>query len=108
MPALESEEILTEYLLEVGPATSSQMGMEPISFTEIANWSKLVGIELSSWEVSTVHQMSVSYTNGYSLGQDPASTAPYKTLEIAPEKIAAGVDDIFAQINKHLKSKGRK
>lgn len=105
MPVIEFSDILSEYLLEVGPANQTGMGLQPVNMTEVFSWTKLVGIDLTGWQATTLVQMSISYIEGQTLGEDRNSTAPFKTAEVNPETLAQGMDDIFAQINQSLRKK---
>ena len=63
MPIIKNYDYLLVYLQEIGFYQSGGMGIVPISFTEIKAYLDLMGIRLSSFEVSTLRKMSVAYVS---------------------------------------------
>ena len=52
---------LLAWLLELGITESGGMGPVPLSWREIAEWTRLSGIELPPWQVRLLRNLSVAY-----------------------------------------------
>ena len=82
MPETIGHEYLIGWLLEIGIAMYSGMGVAPITYSEIYAWAD--GIELTPWEAKTIREMSVeyvSYSQKASESNCPPPFAPPKTID---------------------------
>lgn len=61
-PCPEQARYLFDYFLQLHIARGSNgWGFNPLSFTEIASWSTLTGIELGPWELETIKHIDIAY-----------------------------------------------
>jgi len=75
------------FLEEVGTAVNGANGFIPVTFQELESWSRMVGIELSSWTSTTIIKMSRQYCLQSSISDDPMSPAPYQAEVTADEMV---------------------
>lgn len=68
---------LVTYLFELGPTLSNGMGEAPISHTELRDWQYNTGIELDSWEVRTMHRLSLEYLSESQRATKSDAPAPW-------------------------------
>ena len=76
MPDCDAMYLVT-YLFELGPTTSTGMGEAPISHTELRDWQYNTGIELDSWEVRTMHRLSLEYLSESQSATKSDAPAPW-------------------------------
>lgn len=100
MPDVAEGEYLIPMLFEAGLVSQSGMGVAPLSWQEIQAWLNCTGLQLHTWEVTTLKQMSEAYAGEFSQASKPEAEAPYK---YAPEEYVEQEIDHEAVCNK-LKS----
>ncbi len=66
-------------LLEIGPASSSGMGVVPISHLELAAWQSNIGVELNAWEARTLIRLSREYVSESRSAEKPDAPAPWSS-----------------------------
>jgi len=54
---------LPEFLGDVGPTHATGFGHAPVPFSEIGAWSRETGLDLTSFEVQALHDMSAHYAS---------------------------------------------
>lgn len=95
LPAVEAGEHLVEYLFKVGPGIDGK----PVSFAEIAAWTDLTGVVLTSWEATTLRELSVAYMAEYGAADDPKRPPPYLSIDhIDREAVSQGRSELFARL----------
>jgi hypothetical protein len=99
-PELEGAEHIVEYLYEVGPVLHNGDGVIPITWTELSNWSKSVGLALTAWEYQTIRGLSVLFAQEASLSKDPKRIAPWNNGRIDRKVIASGIEKAFQNFAK--------
>lgn len=52
---------LTDWFLDIGPATATGMGEVPLGWLEIDAWCERTGIDLDPWEARTIRSLSRAY-----------------------------------------------
>ncbi len=68
-----------DYLMEL----LGQIGPMEVSWSELKAWRDLTGITLDYWEVSTIRQLSVLFTNKFHEYNDTNISSPYRDVDIA-------------------------
>lgn len=96
LPWIDGGEHLVLWLMEVGPAASSGMGMERISYREIGEWQRLCGIPVQPWEVRALRRLSGEYIQQSEISRDPLCPQPW--LEELPDDDRAQVSDKISQM----------
>lgn len=66
-----------EHFMQVGPAQYNGMGTSPLSFTELASYAALCGVDFQPWQARLLHELSKHYVHHTVLGEDPQAPAPY-------------------------------
>lgn len=101
MPPLEGDEAyMIKLLMELGPVVNNGMGINGVSWQDINSWTLLTGVELSSWQASTLHLMSKAYANEYSRSNGENTHAPYipeADDQEARDRVSAGLKSFFKQ-----------
>jgi len=77
---------LADYLWQVGPTVAGGMGPAPLSHCEIAAWQANTGVELSSWEASTLRSLSVAYLNESHEAKKLTQPAPWTAVPKALQR----------------------
>lgn len=57
----EGFDYLLAWFYDLGPALFNGMGLAPISYTEIRSWRLERGLQLNSWEVKALRELSQVY-----------------------------------------------
>lgn len=109
MPPLEGfEPMMVKYLTEVGPASSNGMGITHVSFQEIWCWCRLVGINLSAFQVELLHKMSRAYAGEYSKSNgDKGAHSPFIPDAESQERkdaVEAGLRNMFKRMSRSQSS----
>lgn len=77
MPPIKAGLYLVDHLFTIGPS----LGGEPVTFQEIEAWSRMTGTRLNTWEVSTLHGLSLAYVDELNAASDPVRPAPYSPAD---------------------------
>lgn len=104
MPPVEYGGYLLEYLMEVGPATTSGFGPAVISWQELQAWEHMTGVILTSWEAITLRKLSGYYVAQYMKSQDPLCPPPYVPENIPVEDVNAKAIRLFASMKKRKRA----
>jgi hypothetical protein len=70
-------DFLRGLFFDMGQATSTGMGIVPISWEELRAFRLENDLDLGVWERQTLKKMSEAYCAEYSLGTEPGRPAPY-------------------------------
>ncbi len=89
----------------VGWFQNSGLGIEPLSWSEILNFSQATGTKLEPWEAEQIRACSVAYVSGYRRGQRPMAVSPAfedhpeddPGVQIERKKVADQVRAAFSQ-----------
>jgi hypothetical protein len=87
---VEEGEYLIDYLLQVGPASSSGMGLAVISFTELQAWQACAGIVLQPWEGQILRRLSADYITESVRAEKPDCPPPYGNPELEFDRDVVG------------------
>ena len=95
---------LTDWLLEIGPAAPAGESAAAISFSEMAEWSRLIGVDLSPWEARTLRRLSRVFVSQREDARSPACIEPISKAD--PEAARTRVE---AQLKSMMESlRGRR
>lgn len=83
MPPLNGSAYLVAHLYEVGPTLAGGMGPAPLTFEELEAWMNVTGVDLDSWEVRFIHELSKEYLSEYYKAGKRDREAPW-TREVKP------------------------
>jgi hypothetical protein len=87
---VDEGEYLIDYLLQVGPAISSGMGLAVISFTELQAWQACAGIVLQPWEGQILRRLSADYITESVRAEKPDCPPPYGNPELEFDRDVVG------------------
>lgn len=94
---------ILDALFEVGPVKPGGMGAAPLGFSDLADWSALVGIDLTPWEARTIVALSrlylVEYENAREGGPAPTDEGP------TPEQKQEVAQGLAAMLRRNAKRK---
>lgn len=65
------------------------MGISPIDFTEIKNYSEITNTRLTPWDARMLRHLSCAYVDQHYESKKPQCTAPYEAVMTIEEKRAA-------------------
>ncbi len=77
LPDVDAGQYLIDWLMEIGPTLPAGMGSGVLTFSEIATWQQLVGLELQPWEVRALRRLSEDYLAESNAATDPRRPPPY-------------------------------
>lgn len=89
MPPLYGSAYLLAYFFEIGPTLAAGMGAGPITFSEIANWILVTGIELEPWEARFIQMLSKEYLDESFKAVKRDRIAPWVVVKEAPPPVTA-------------------
>lgn len=77
--------------------SNNGMGPSPISWVEIQAWMSATGLELSTWEVTVIKELSEAYVSELSLATDLKRPAPYTVADdsLDREEVQNKILDVF-------------
>lgn len=90
---------ITEWLFEVGPTMPTGMGAAHLSWSEIGEWARQTGLELTPWEATTLRDLSVEFLAMTNKARKPSCLAPWQSGDAATANRKA-VSDQFARMMK--------
>tara|TARA_R110000822_G_scaffold96629_3_gene219848 strand:+ start:1586 stop:1975 length:390 start_codon:yes stop_codon:yes gene_type:complete len=88
-----------DLLFSVGVVVFTGTGVQSIGWPDIAAYSDLTGMPLSSWESSTIKRLSDTYASAVRLYDSSLIGRPY-SRESDDEKIAAGIKSALGALRK--------
>jgi hypothetical protein len=103
LPEIVGASHLLSYLMEVGVAMSSGMGLMPLSWQEIDSWLRVTELPLTTWEKIVLRELSETYVNEYSQASEKDRPAPY--VHRVDEIDRAAVSDKLKSVFRSLKKK---
>lgn len=93
LPDVIAADYLLDYLMEVGPANSNGMGIQPITYSEIKDWADVTSTEIAAWDAHIIRHLSRAYVNAYNEAKKPTAPAPYmeaQDIETRRKAVVAG------------------
>lgn len=69
---------LVEHLKSLGFSRYNGNGLTGVSYSEIKDWMELMGLELSPWEVETIHRLSAIHAAMSMRATKKDCPAPYE------------------------------
>jgi len=94
---------ITDWLLEIGPTAPAADGAAPLEFSEMAEWSRLMGVQMSPWEAKTLRRLSRAYVNQRAEARNPACIEPM--CKVDPETARTRVEDQFKSMMESLRAR---
>ena len=77
MPALYHTDYMANWMAsELGPASSGGMGLLPLSFGDVVQWSQLTCTVVDPWESRAIIKASRAYVSEYEASKSPTRSAP--------------------------------
>ena len=92
LPPLLAGEHVIGHLFDAGPVLYTGMGPVPLSWSELATWQAVTGIELTPWEAQTVRRLSAEYIATQQAAEDPGMPPPYMTAPTADQRARVAAD----------------
>lgn len=92
LPPLLAGEHVIGHLFDAGPVLHTGMGPVPLSWSELATWQTVTGIELTPWEAQTVRRLSAEYVTTQQAAEDPGMPPPYMTAPTADQRARVAAD----------------
>ena len=108
LPPLTAGEHIVGHLFDAGPVLHTGMGPVPLSWSELATWQRVTGVELSPWEAQTLRRLSAEYIATQQAAEDPAMPPPYATAPTQDQRarVAASLASVFGGMARSKKTKG--
>jgi hypothetical protein len=91
LPPVDGAYYLIDYLMELGPANSNGMGLSPVSYSEIRDYSEITNTHLTPWDAHMLRHLSRVYVGQYNLSKEINTPAPYEEAMSLDEKRKAVV-----------------
>lgn len=95
LPNVDYAEYLLNYLYEVGFSKPSSMGIRPIDWIDLNNWSQVTHTELTNWESLTMIYLSKVYVEQWYASNEKIVPAPYQQEEPDKKVIANQVASVL-------------
>ena len=86
---------LTDWLFDVGPTMHAGMGETVITYGELAEWQRQMGLELDPWEAQLLRQLSGAYAAEAYHARKPERIAPYTGV---PDDVVNNRDRVVVDI----------
>lgn len=90
---------LTDWLFDVGPTCASGMGEGVITYTELANWQAISGVELEPWEARLLRRLSAAYAGENYEARKRDHPAPFggdkSDLEVSRDRVSLQLKAVF-------------
>jgi len=107
LPEIEPElDFLIGHLMAVGPSSAGEV----LTFQEIKAWSELTGNVLSSWEASTLRELSRAYVVEHHEASAPDRPVPGAEKGAKPRpsrsEVSQRISDAFARLEEQDRKKG--
>jgi hypothetical protein len=77
MPPLNKTAYLAHWLGDLGWCKSGGMGMAPIDWADVRNWSEMMNPDLARVESLLLMEASRAYVGQNNASRDPSCPAPY-------------------------------
>lgn len=95
---------MTEWLIEIGPTTAGTMGEAPISWQDLTEWQRNVGIVLDAWEARVIRRMSEAFLSQRHESEKPSCIAPFlgdaEAVAVTRANVAQRVKALFSGLQK--------
>lgn len=97
LPPLQAGEHIIGHLFDAGPVLHTGMGPVPLSWSELATWQGVTGVELTPWEVQTVRRLSAEYISTQQAAEDPSMPPPYAVAPTSDQRarVAANLSSVL-------------
>lgn len=107
LPPLTAGEHIITHLFDAGPVLHTGMGPVPLSWSELATWQRVTGVELTPWEAQTLRRLSAEYIATQQAAEDPAMPPPYATAPTQDQRarVAASLASVFGGMARSSKKK---
>lgn len=109
MPDIGDAHYLVPLLFEAGTVEQNGMGISPLSWQEIDSWLSTTGLNVTTWELLTLKQMSEAYAAEFSQANKPDRPAPYSHIvapdEIDREAVAKKIKGVFSALKRNSSNK---
>ena len=88
---------MLEYLQALDYVESGMSGPIKLSFGEIESWTRLMGVQLQSWEVALLRSMSAAFARELAFAENPRHPAPWAPVveQIDRKRVARRVKDLL-------------
>lgn len=106
MPAIDDADYILSLLIEAGISESNGMGLTPLSWTELANWTYLSKIDINSWEASTIISLSRQFTASLNEYDDKDIPPPFTIEDFDREKVSQSIGDRLRSLAKRINKNG--
>lgn len=107
LPPLEGCGYLISWLFECGPVNNGGMGQVPLTWTDIKDWSGLMGVDVTGWEAGVLKRLSSAYLSEYQQAKDPGRPAPYRPDMTASARASVSnkIGSVFGAMIKRQETK---
>lgn len=100
MPKIEFGQYLLDYAFEIGPSNSGSEGPTVITWTDIKDWSDLLGVKLDMWEILVVREISKAFVAQYYMSQGSTVPSPYQPENFDKAKVSDRIGNLLRSIAK--------
>lgn len=90
--------------MDIGPVSSTGMGVSAVSWSDVRAWRDLTGYAISEWAAETIRAASREYASQVAECDGKATPAPWRAVRADPvdvmEQIKAGMRALMADRGK--------
>lgn len=79
---------IIERLAEIGFSEAAGMGVGPLTWTTIASWTNLTGVQIAAWEARLFRHLSLAYVTESRRAEDENCPAPWRAPVSAKDRSA--------------------
>ena len=95
MPPIEHGQYLLDYAFEIGPSKSTGQGPTVIDWVDIKAWVDLNELQLDSWEVLVVREISKAFVAQYYMSEGSLVPSPYQPPKIDHEVASTRIGNLL-------------
>lgn len=104
-PTIDYAEYLLEYANEIGLYASNGFGLEPISWSRIADWQLLTKTNLNRFEATTIVLMSKSFVSYHNEINETVVPPPYQPDSFDRATVGKQAGSLFRSLALRNKSR---
>lgn len=94
-PTIEHGQYLLDYAFEIGPSKSTGSGPAVIDWVDIKAWVELNKLDLDSWELLVVREISKAFVSQYYTSEGAIVPPPYQPANTDTDTTSKRIGNLF-------------